>query len=1157
MSPAEFTHLHVHSDYSLLDGACRFDPLLNKLKKSNAKAVALTDHGNLFGAIDFYKKAQKAGIKPIIGCELYIAPGSRTERQSQERRSSNHIMLLSTSYEGYLNLAQLSSIAYLEGFYYKPRIDLESLVKHSKDLICLTACIKGAVPEQLLEGKHKKAADTLDEYINIFGRENVFVELMDHGLPEQKKVNPALVKLAKKAGVGVVATNDCHYLNSEDAEVHDVLLCIGTGKTLAEEQRMRFQSNEFYVKTPEEMEAVFGDIPEALHNTMAIAERCNSEIRFNQKLLPLFTPPAGLTQEQYLRQLVEKGMKERYPEQTEEIRGRMEYELDMIHKMGFDSYFLIIWDLVRFAHENGVVVGPGRGSAAGSIVSFALGITDIDPLENGLLFERFLNPERVSMPDIDMDFDDINRDKIFQYAKEKYGSARVVQIITFGTLKAKNALKDVGRVMQIPIPQVEQITQLIPAQKTLSEALASVDELRKITEEDERIKKLVRYALAIEDMVRHASTHAAGVVMADKDIAEIAPLYKPANTNDIATQYAKKQVEAIGLLKMDFLGLKNLSIIQNTIDRVKITKGVDIRWEEIPMTDAKTYDLICSGETMGIFQLESDGMRDKIIGLAPRNIAEITAALALYRPGPLRSGLVDDFILRKNGKKEIVYEHPLLEPILKETFGVIVYQEQVMQIAQVMAGYSLGEADILRRAMGGKDEEAMNKMKSDFTERSVARGVDRPVAEKIFDLIVYFAGYGFNKSHSAAYAILTYRTAWLKAHYPVEYMASILTNEIGNNEKIVHYIRACKEMGIQILPPDVNESFVNFTAVGDKIRFGLAGIKHVGEGAVEKIIEERKKSGAFKSFQDFLMRVPSNAAGARLVEALIKSGAFDTLGAHRAQLMQIMEEALDMASHYQKEKNSAQLSLFESSQTSAYEPIPLPIIPAWQEKDVLQFEKQYLGFYVSSHPLNQYEADVRALSTANSATLEEKTNKEVSLVGIISKVETHVAKNGNKYASVLLEDFEGTVRLLLFNRTYETSKAHLKEDNIVFVHGRIAAARKRQESGEEDLQSTETRKRPELMADEIMTTSEARKKFAQRIEIEIAPEHVNEQNMTRLKNLCREHKGKIPVLVAIHKQGVGKFRMDAGKQLTAAPTDEFIQALRSLPFEVNFSFSTK
>ncbi|HOE62295.1 MAG TPA: DNA polymerase III subunit alpha [Candidatus Sumerlaeota bacterium] len=1153
----EFTHLHVHSEYSLLDGACRFDPLFTKLKNSKAKAVALTDHGNLFGAIDFYKKAKQAGIKPILGCELYIAPGSRTERQSQERRASNHILLLSTSYEGYLNLAKLSSIGYLEGFYYKPRIDIESLAKYSKDLICLTACIKGAVPEQLLEGKHKKAAETLDEYISIFGKENVFVELMDQGLPEQKKANPALIKLAKKADVGLVATNDCHYLNSEDAEIHDVLLCIGTAKTLAEEQRMRFYSTEFYVKTPEEMKAVFGDIPEALQNTMAIAERCNSEIRFNQKHLPLFTPPEGLTLEQYLRQLVEKGMKKRYPEQTEEIRARMEYELTMINKMGFNSYFLIFWDLVRFARENGVVVGPGRGSAAGSIVSYALGITDIDPLENNLLFERFLNPERVSMPDIDMDFDDINRDKIIQYVKQKYGSTRVVQIISFGTLKAKNALKDVGRVMQIPIPQVEQITQMIPPQKTISEALATVDEFRKIAEEDARIKKLVRYALAIEDMARHASTHAAGVVMADKDIVEIAPLYKPANTNDIATQFPKSQVEQIGLLKMDFLGLKNLTIIQTTIDRIKKTKGVDIRWEEIPMTDAKTYDLICSGNTMGIFQLESTGMRETIIGLAPRNIAEVTAALALHRPGPLNSGMVYDFILRKHGKKQIIYEHPLLEPILKETFGVIVYQEQVMQIAQVLAGYSLGEADCLRRAIGNKDKDSLSKSKDDFLRRALERGVDNPVAEKIFDLIVYFAGYGFNKSHSAAYAILTYRTAWLKAHYPVEYMASVLTNEIGNNEKIAHYIRACKEMGIQILPPDVNESFANFTAAGEKIRFGLAGIKHVGEGAVEKIIAERKNNGAFKSFQDFLMRVPSNAANSRLVEALIKSGAFDSLGAHRAQLMHIMEQALELASHYQKEKNSAQLSLFESAKNSSYEAIPLPIISAWDEKDMLQFEKHYLGFYVSSHPLNQFEADVRALSTASSSTMEEKTDKKISLVGIISKVIPKLGKSGNMYAEVLLEDFVGPIRLMLFNRAYDAYKSLLQADSIIYVRGKISPPRRRQEQTEEDLQTVETQKRPEIFVEEIMTLADARKKFVQRIEIEIAPEHVNEPNMMRLNKVCKQHKGKIPVLVAIQKKGVGKFRMDAGKLLTASPTNEFIQALRSLPFEVRFSFSTK
>jgi len=1150
---SEFVHLHLHSEYSLLDGACRFEPLFKRLQQFGMKAVALTDHGNLFGAIDFYKKALEAGIKPIIGCEFYISPGPRTERNSQERKSSNHIVLLSTSFEGYLNLAKLSSIAYLEGFYYKPRIDMETLEKYSRDIIAFSSCIKGSIPELLLEGKPKRAADVLDQYLAIFGKENFYIEIMDQGLPEQRKVNPALVRLAKKAEVGLVATNDCHYLNREDAEIQDVLLCIGTGKTLREEQRLRFHSNEFYVKSQDEMVDLFRDLPEAVQNTLTIAERCNSEIRFKQKLLPHYKPPDGLSEGEYLLKLVMEGLKERYNVLTNEISERAKMELGVIHSMGLDSYFLIVWDFVRYARENGVGVGPGRGSAAGSIVAYALRITDIDPLEYGLIFERFLNVGRVSLPDIDIDFDDVNRDKVIAYVREKYGASNVAQIITFGTLKARNAVRDVGRVLEIPLSLVDRIARMIADNASIDAALANVEELRELYQKDPQLQKLLTYAHAVEGMVRHASTHAAGVVIADTDLSDIIPVYKTPNTDDVATQYTMDQVVEIGLLKMDFLGLKNLSVIQDAVDRLKKTRGIEVRWEDVPLDDAVTYDLLCSGETAGVFQLESSGMRDIVNRLAPRNLLEIAALLALYRPGPLQSGMVEDFIARKRGKRGIVYEHEMLEPILKETYGVILYQEQVMQIAREMAGYTLGEADILRHAIGKKKDEIMNELKEAFIERAVKRGVDRHIAEKTINLIVYFAGYGFNKSHSAAYALITYRTAYLKAHYPVEYMSAVLTSEIKSNENIAKYIGVCKNMGIQILPPDVNESYTTFTAVGDKIRFGLAGIKNVGEAAVNQIITERNKNGSFKNLQDFVMRVPYGVLNTRLVEALIKSGAFDSTGHHRAQLMQVMPEVLEMASHYQREKNSPQISLFEDHAGMSYRTVPLPPISPWPEMEMLQYEKQYLGFYVTSHPLNSYEVDARSLSNADTSVLKEtiarhgesirarRGRENVCLLGIVNSVTPRLDKNGNTYANVMLEDFQGSVRLLFFNRAYEQYRTLLEVDRAIFVRGKLS----------------QTRNEPEIIVDEVYTAADARKKLVRAVEIELAPASATVENLERIKELIRRHKGERPVRIVLHKPGVGRFRMDPGRHAGVAASDEFVRDVQTLPFHAILTFITK
>jgi len=1157
MTAPSFVHLHLHSQYSLLDGMCRFDPLLKKIASHGAGSVAVTDHGNLFGAIEFFKLARKTGVKPIIGCELYVAPGSRHEKNMDEKSSANHLVLLATSHEGYLNLCRLSSIGFLEGFYYKPRIDMEALQKNSRDLICLTACIKGSVARNIIEDMPRKAAQALDDLIAIFGREGVFVEIMDHGLPEQKKANPDLVRLARQAGVGIVATNDCHYLNREDAQYQDILLCINTGAKINDQQRMRFQSDQFYVKSPEEMAALFAEIPEAVTNTVAVAERCNPEIQFKQNLLPEYRTPDGLTAAEYLRSLVFKGLEIRYGEVSETNRARAEMELEVISRMGFNSYFLIVWDFVKFARENGVCVGPGRGSAAGSIVAYSLRITDIDPIEHGLIFERFLNNERVSMPDIDIDFDDANRDRVIQYVRSKYGEDHVAQIITFSAMKAKAAVRDVARVLDIPLNTTNEVAKLIPLKPaksndeeenkivTIEMALDMVEELRRMQANDPQIAQLLKSAQAVEGLYRHCGTHAAGVVISSKPLMDVVPLYQAPDTRDVATQYSMGQVEEIGLLKMDFLGLKNLTIIQDCIERIKKTKNVDVSWEGKPMNDQATFDLLASGDTIGVFQLESDGMRDLVRRLVPANFSDIIALLAMYRPGPLGTGMVDTYVECKHGRKRVVYDHEILEPILKETYGVILYQEQVMKVVQEMAGYSLGQADILRRAIGKKKVEEMSRQKIHFLEGARARGVPDHIADKVFNDIAFFAQYGFNKSHSAAYAVLTYRTAWLKAHYRVEYMASLLTSEIRNNENVVYYLGVTKEMGIPILPPDVNESFTNFTAVGEKIRFGLAAIKGVGAAFVDHIIEERRSGGRFTGFQDFVTRIIRHGASVSVIEALIKAGAFDSLGAHRAQLMQIMTQVIEMAAHQKKERDSDQASIFDlmaetSGEKDSFQTIVPPNIPPWSEKEKLAFEKKTIGFYVTGHPLEDFASDIRSLASTDTASLPEKKEREVDIIGLITSMETKTDKRGGNFAIVTLEDFQGSVRLVCFSRIYEKFRDILKEDRPVFVRGKVQETRKDE---------------PEIIVQEVMTLAEARQKLARRVDFEINLEDATEDNMEKLRRILTHHKGKLPATITLTRTGMKRLSMTIPKKtLCIAPSDLLTRDLETTGFPVKTLF---
>lgn len=1127
----QFVHLHIHTIYSLLDGACKIEQLCSKAQKLGFPALAITDHGNLFGIIKFYKTARKYGIKPIIGQEFYISPTTRFDRSMDEKSASNHLILLAKDNEGYTNLAKLSTRAYLEGHYYKPRIDLEILAQYSKGIIGLSSCIKGAIPEAINEDNEQKAIHWLEKYLDILGRENFFLELMDQGLQEQKKINRGLLRLAKKYNVRVVATNDCHYIERSDAPVQDILMCIQTGKTLQDKSRMRFNSDQFYLKSTEEMWQIFGsESEEALLNTIAIAEMCNVEIPLGQRLLPEFTPPNGESPSEYLRRLVEQGLRQRFKKLDPRYIERAETELSIINRMKFDSYFLIVWDFVRFAKENNIPVGPGRGSATGSLVAYALGITDIDPIANGLLFERFLNPERVSLPDIDIDFCCEKRPQVIDYVRRKYGTRRVAQIITFGTMKARNAVRDVGRALGIPLTVSDRTAKLIPERMDIKEALHSVQELREMYNQDQQIKQLLDIAMAVEGNVRHPSIHAAGVVIADRDLDEIVPLYKPASEDEIATQFDMHEVEEIGLLKMDFLGLKNLTIIDRTIEKVRKTKGVEIDWEKIPLNDEKTYQMLQEGRTTGVFQLESAGMTELVRRLKPECFEDLVALLALYRPGPLKSGMVSDFIERKHGRKEIIYDHPLLEPILKETYGIILYQEQVMQIANVMAGFSMGEADVLRRAMAKKMSEQMAVQKAKFVSRAMERGIDQTVAQKICDQIGYFAEYGFNKSHSAAYAVVTFRTAYLKAHYPVEFMASLMTVDMGDIEKMAHYFSVCKEMGIRVYPPDINESFADFTVVGNHIRFGLAAVKNVGESAVESIIKIRNEGGAFKSLFDFCNRTVGRAVNTRMIEALIKCGAFDSLGATRPQLLAALPQALELATGRQRDRAAGQSSLFDllGERQPALQEETLPDVPDWPLKKKLQYEKSLLGFYVTGHPLDKYFADINSFTNVTSKSLRlKKPDEEVTYIGVVNKIIPKSDKHGHSIAFVEAEDYEGTVELIVFASAYEKYKSLISDDAVLWFKGRV--------NTRNDVYK--------IQVLEIKTPEELREQKANALEIKFPLYAVNDSFLEQIKNVLVRHKGRQRVRLVVEKPGVGEVTIQTGRNFYVSINDELITDL--------------
>jgi DNA polymerase III catalytic subunit, DnaE type len=1040
-----FVHLHVHTEYSLLDGAARIEKVVQKAQELGMPALAITDHGVMYGVVDFYKACQKAGIKPIIGCEVYVAPFKRSDRTSGRDDFNRHLVLLARNEEGYRNLVRLVSLAFTEGFYYKPRVDKEILRCYSKGLIALSACLAGEVSNYLLNDQLELACRAACEYEEIFGKGNFYLEMQDHGLKEEQKVNPGLWQVHEITGIPVVATNDVHYVEHKDAFVQDALLSIQTGKTLADTSRMSFSSQEFYLKSEQEMALLFGEHPEILENTVRIAELCQVEFRFGESHLPVFQVPDGFTLDDYLYQQCREAFPLCYPEATTVERDRLDYEFQVISKTGFSGYFLIVADFCKYAREHGIAVGPGRGSAAASMVAYLLGITSVEPLRHDLLFERFLNPERISMPDIDIDFDPEGRERVIQYVSQKYGQDRVCQIITFGTMGAKSSVRDVGRVLGIPLTRVDKVAKAIPNDlgMTLEKALAFSPELAKMVAEDQEIKQLFTIAQALEGMPRHASTHAAGVVIAKEPLTNYLPIQK---TSDgvLQTQFPMKTIEEIGLLKMDFLGLRNLTILQETVRRISENKGITLDLQKLALDDTNTYNILSAGNSTGVFQLESSGMRAILKDLKPTCFEDIIAILALYRPGPMDQ--IPEFVKRKHGGK-ITYINPKLEPILKSTYGIIVYQEQVMQIARDLAGYSLGRADLLRRAMGKKKKEAMEQERQNFIQGlqdsegnwlipgALRMGLSHSEAVEIFDLMAKFAEYGFNKGHATAYAVISYQTAYLKANYPLEFTASLLSSVMGSSDKISFYIQEARASGIKILPPDVQFSQIDFTLEHNAIRFGLGAIRNVGINIIEKIIESRQ-NGAFKSLYDFCERVGSKVLNKRVMESLIRAGALNSL-CSRVQALAVLDRTLELANRRQKDKDSGQLSLFDLMENEDYE-TELPVLKEFDEREILQMEKEYLGLYLSGHPLAAVISQISAVTTSDIALcLESDLEKKVVLGGIVTFLRQTVTKKGELMGSFVLEDLTGSIEALIFPRVF-TQLRGLTNDVVVIVEGRYS-----------------------------------------------------------------------------------------------------------------------
>jgi DNA polymerase-3 subunit alpha len=1223
MSHADFVHLHLHTEYSLLDGACRVDRLVDKAHELKFPALAITDHGAMHGVIDFYKTAREKGIKPIIGCEVYVAPGSRREKKTSGggRDVYHHLGLLAKDATGYKNLIQLTTAAHLEGYYYKPRIDKEILAAHKEGLIAMSGCLASEIPDWILKDQLDKARDAVDWFKQTLGPENFYLELQNHGIAEQAKVNKHLIAWAKEFGLKLVATNDVHYIEKSHSHAHDCLICIGTQTQLADTKRMRYQPEQFYLRTAEEMKARFADTPEAIKNTLEVAEKCNLEIEFGKLHFPVFAPPEHFTREGYLRTLIAEGLFRRYTiharaegkefvvegiddpkrlptyqppvaanvnSRTEQsdprshergydveeravaaaikaVMDRLKLELTVIEKTGFISYFLIVGDFIRYGHEHGIAC-VARGSAAGSIVTYLLEISNVDPIRYGLLFERFLNPERVNPPDIDIDFADDRRADVIEYVREKYGRDSVAQIITFGTMGAKSVVRDVGRVMGLSYGECDRLAKMIPfdLKMDLTKALKQSPEFKEAYENEEVTRELIDTALILEDITRNASVHAAGVVIGDQPLVNLLPL-KQDESGTLVTQYAMNPVGDLGLLKMDFLGLKTLTVIRNTCEMVRRTHGIEVAIDNLPLDDQKTYDLLNRAETLGVFQLESGGMRDLCRKFQISSVEHITALVALYRPGPME--LIPEFIKRRHGEMKIEYEHPLLEPIARETYGILIYQEQVMQAAQVLAGYTLGGADLLRRAMGKKKREEMAKQRAIFVKGCKEKNqIPEKKANEIFDLLEKFAGYGFNKSHAAAYAIVAYQTAYLKANYPVEFFCAMMTNDMADTAKLSQYINEAREFGIEVLQPDVNESQVHFApaergaavpaatltkakaasesfkadmaagiaAPGDSrvprrgIRFGLAAIKGVGEVAVETILKARNDRGKFTSLSDLCERVDGRTVNRKILEALIKSGACDGFGQTRATLCAQIERTLGRAASIAADRQRGQSSLFGALEEKA-PPMPESIsnLPEWPQHELLAHEKELLGFYVTGHPLTPFAPILEKYALTNTAKLAELPNRSLTRIGgLIAAVQNGVSKkSGKPYSMVTLEDLEGSVQILCMNENYDKYRELLTPNKAILVIGEV-------NTGDE---------RPKIFPQEIMPLEDAPKKFTRQVHLRLHTAHLKPEQLESVRELVAAHPGKCPLLLCFMRPGGEVIFVDTNERFSVMPSQKLQQ----------------
>ncbi|MCG6929318.1 MAG: DNA polymerase III subunit alpha [Desulfofustis sp.] len=1142
---AGFVHLHVHTQHSLLDGAIQVPELLKKCSEYQMDAVAVTDHGAMYGALEFFVKAKKAGIKPIVGCEFYIAQGSRTDKSTGDAGVAYHLILLAMNYQGYRHLMKLSSIAQFEGFYYKPRIDKEVLRQYSGDLIALSACLHGEVPWLISHDRFDEAREAAREMQALFG-DRYYFELQENGIDEQQVVNRGLLKLSKELGIKVLATNDCHYLNKEEAHAHEVLLCIQTGKTINDPKRFKFSSDDFFFKSPDEMKRTFHYCPEAISNTVEVAERCNLDIEFGRYHFPNFPLPEGDTLESMFSRACHEGLKQRFaamrrkgpltPEVEKQYRERLDMEIGVINEMGFSGYFLIVADFINWAKDHDIPVGPGRGSGAGSLAAYCMSITDIDPIPYGLIFERFLNIERKSMPDFDIDFCMERRGEVLDYVRSKYGgSEHVAQIITYGSMKARGVIRDVGRALDIPFGEVDRIAKLVPEElgMTIDKAINQEPKLLEAADLDPRIDELLRVSRTLEGLARHTSTHAAGVVVSPEPITEYLPVCR-GKENETITQYDMKHTEMTGLIKFDFLGLKTLTVIKKALGHIKIDCGKDLDMSAIDMADQKTYKLLCSGNSLGIFQLESSGMRELLMKMAPEQFSDLIALVALYRPGPLESGMVDTFVSTKHGHQEAHYVLPQLEPILEETYGVIVYQEQVMKIANVLANYSLGDADILRRAMGKKIPEVMEAEKEKFMAGARENRIDQDKAAYIFDLMAKFAGYGFNKSHSAAYALIAYQTAYLKAHYPAQFMAALLSCDMNNTDKVVAYINECREHHIEVLPPDINESVQDFSVHEDRIRFGLAAVKNVGEAALASIIREREENGKFTSLVDFCNRVHSASVNNRVIESLIKSGSFDSLGCRRSQLLAVLPKAMDQAKAYHRDRMSGQMSLLSlagGSPATAVANIALPDIEEWPQREKLIYEKETVGFYITGHPLESAIDEIRTITDSDIAGLSNfNDGQPVRIGGLIRNLRQLKSKRGEPMAFVTVEDILETVEVLVFPEAYAGCYQLLNTPDPIIVKGTI-------QKSDQGIK---------IVADDIDLLPEARLKYTVAVHAKLRADTISRLRLEELKEILFNNHGACPFSITLHFAGEGEVDVEINKDFSVRPCREMTVSVTEL-----------